>query len=96
MGAESIMRLDYLFCLYFRKSATINLAERNAVSPDVMGAATTPIIANTPPNLPSHVYEILLYNNSSIIPLSAKNVYDHYITEELMAAAAHITCDNCF
>ena len=39
-------------CLNFRKSATISLALRKAVSPDVMGAATTPSNAIIPPTFP--------------------------------------------
>ena len=39
-------------CFDFRKSATISLALLKAVSPEVIGAATTPSKAIMPPNLP--------------------------------------------
>ena len=42
-----------------RKSATTNRADRNAVSPEVIGAAITPIIAHTPPTVPNHERETL-------------------------------------
>jgi hypothetical protein len=36
------------------RSAIVNRALRKAVSPDVIGAATTPKIANIAPNVPSN------------------------------------------
>ena len=42
-----------LFCSYFSSSAMMRRAERKAVSPLVMGAATTPSTASTPPTTPS-------------------------------------------
>ena len=52
-------RLVIDFCSIFIKSAIIRRAERNAVSPDVMGAAITPSMAKNPPippNQPSEIY----------------------------------------
>ena len=52
-------------CLMFRwlllmKSATIKRAERKAVSPLVIGAATIPRIARMPPAVPSHWLDMSL------------------------------------
>jgi len=58
MGMLTASLLDIFFCLKFMKSATISLADRNAVSPEVIGAATTPSMAKMPPSLPSVVSEI--------------------------------------
>ena len=49
-----------------RKSDTTNRAERNAVSPEVIGAAITPIIANTPPTVPNHERETLSTTNAAM------------------------------
>ena len=43
-------------------------AERNAVSPLVMGAATTPRMASTPPTSPSH--PLLMSNTTTDASLS--------------------------
>lgn len=52
--------LEIFRCSMCRKSATIRRAERNAVSPDVMGAATTPRIAKAPPTRPNHPLDMML------------------------------------
>ena len=44
-----IRRFRIFFCSNFVISASISLAERNAVSPDVIGHAMTPTIARIPP-----------------------------------------------
>ena len=54
------------------RSETINLAERKAVSPDVIGAATTPKIANMPPNVPSQLLHIAFTTTAALYPFSAK------------------------
>ena len=46
-------RESNFFCLNFKESAIISLAERKEVSPEVIGAATTPNIARIPPTIPS-------------------------------------------
>ena len=51
-------RLVIDFCSIFIKSAIIRRAERNAVSPDVMGAAITPSMAKNPPITPNQPSEI--------------------------------------
>lgn len=60
IGIEIISRLKMDFCLKSKKSAIINLAERKAVSPDVMGAAMTPKMAKIPPIVPSLAFVISL------------------------------------
>jgi hypothetical protein len=52
-------------CLKFRKSATISRALRKAVSPDVIGAATTPSNASPPPTLPRSELEISFTINAA-------------------------------
>ena len=52
--------LEMLRCSMCRKSATIRRAERNAVSPDVIGAATTPRIAKAPPTMPNQPLDMIL------------------------------------
>ncbi len=47
-------------CLNLNASAIVNLALLNAVSPEVIGQATTPSIAKTPPTFPSKLIEIHL------------------------------------
>ena len=49
-----------LFCSRCKNSARIRRAERNAVSPLVMGAATMPSIAIIPPMAPSHSFDIIV------------------------------------
>ena len=57
-GIAIAKRLMILSCLYPNASAITSLALLNAVSPEVIGAATTPRTASIPPNAPSHVVEI--------------------------------------
>ena len=47
-------------CLYFKESAIVSLALLNAVSPEVIGHATTPSNANAPPTFPKIPTDILL------------------------------------
>ena len=65
-GKAIIKRLLIARCSIFKKSATINLAERNAVSPDVIGAAITPMMANIPPTVPNHERLTLSITNAAI------------------------------
>ena len=51
-------RRRILRCSTWKKSATMSRAERSAVSPLVIGAATIPNIANMPPNVPNQSFEI--------------------------------------
>lgn len=53
-------RLDNPSCLIRKESAIVKRALRNAVSPDVIGQATTPSKAKTAPTLPSNPDEIML------------------------------------
>ena len=46
--------------MYFKASAIVSLALLNAVSPEVIGQATTPRIAKAPPTFPSIELEIVL------------------------------------
>ena len=57
-GIHIIKRFATLRCSIWRKSATIKRAERKAVSPLVIGAATMPNIAKILPNVPNHSTEI--------------------------------------
>ena len=84
MGIQIIRRLTTVFCSICRKSATIRRAERKAVSPEVIGAAITPSIANTPPTAPSHSFVILSTTTAALfssIPL---------LWKKYVAAAAQI------
>lgn len=69
-------RLEILRCSRCKKSATIRRAERNAVSPEVIGAAITPKTANTPPTVPSHSFVMLSTTTAALfspIPLLDRN-----------------------
>lgn len=57
-GIAIAKRLMIFSCLMLNASAITSLALLNAVSPDVIGAATTPRTAKIPPNVPSKVVEI--------------------------------------
>ena len=55
MGTAIMRRFDASFCGISNQSARVSRAERNAVSPEVMGHAMTPSMARiapmlTPPN----------------------------------------------
>lgn len=58
IGNEIKSLLRMLRCSMRKKSAIIRRAERNAVSPLVMGAATIPNIASKPPMEPSQSREM--------------------------------------
>ena len=57
-------------CLYFKESAIVSLALLNAVSPEVIGQATTPNSAKTPPAFPKIPTDILL-TTTAAVPASA-------------------------
>ena len=59
-GIQISRRLEMLCCSTWKKSATIRRAERSAVSPLVIGAATIPRIARTPPKVPNQSFEIFV------------------------------------
>ena len=59
-GRLTTMRRQILFCLKLAISAEMSRALRKAVSPVVMGAATTPRITKTAPNDPSHELQMAL------------------------------------
>ena len=77
MGTAMEKRFATDFWLTPNASAMIRRAERKAVSPLVMGAATTPNTASTPPNTPSHPVHTFsttlgaLKNCTSVFPPSA-------------------------
>lgn len=51
-------------------SAMMSRAERKAVSPEVMGAATTPSSASTPPTTPSMPFEMVSTAHAALPPCS--------------------------
>ena len=57
-GIAIINLEDNFSCFILNESAIVSLALLNAVSPDVIGQATTPIIASTDPTRPSKVIDI--------------------------------------
>ena len=67
IGIEIINLLTIVFCLNFKKSAVISLAVLKAVSPEVIGAAITPNIANNPPNFPNQVTEISFTRGAALL-----------------------------
>ena len=58
-GPQMSRRLCSDFCSTCRASEIIRRAERNAVSPLVIGAATTPIKAKMPPTMPNHSLQMM-------------------------------------
>ena len=74
-----------------KKSATINRAERKAVSPLVMGAATMPSIAKMPPSVPNHSFEMRVATAApeNALPVSASMT--PFSWKKYVAAAAQIS-----
>ncbi len=64
-GMLIINLLNNLPCLNLRKSAIIKRALRKAVSPEVIGAPTTPNNAKAPPIFPSRLFEISFTTNAA-------------------------------
>ena len=64
-------RFHCVRCSMRKMSATISRAERKAVSPDVIGAATTPNSARIPPAMPSVVFEMMLTAHAALLPFAA-------------------------
>ena len=68
-----------------RPSATIRRAERKAVSPLVMGAATTPRIASTAPNVPSQLLQTNVTTSAAEVrkPACASGIMEYPVSGEL-------------
>ena len=75
MGTDTARRLTMFFWLQCMKSAAMSRAQRSAVSPVEMGAATTPSMASIPPNAPSHSIDMLC-TSPPVPPFSARNSQD--------------------
>jgi len=73
-----------------RKSAAMSRAERRAVSPLVIGAATIPRIAKIPPKVPNHSLEIRVATAApeKALPVSWSTI--PFSWKKYVAAAAQI------
>ena len=72
IGKHIASLFHFVRCSIWKISAMIRRAERNAVSPEVIGAATTPKTVKIPPTTPSVVPEISFTAQAALLPCSAK------------------------
>ena len=70
IGSDINKRFFIGFWSIFKKSATIKRAERNAVSPDVIGAAITPNKAKNPPKVPNHLLDIKFTTSDALFAVA--------------------------
>ena len=73
-------------CSKLSASAIVSLALLNAVSPDVIGAATTPNTANAPPTFPNNELDIT-FTIAAAFPSNPANPFTP--PKNAIAAAAH-------
>ena len=89
MAIISLLRIGrWLKCI---KSATISRAERNAVSPEVIGAAITPMIARMPPTAPNHERDTAL-RSARLIVADFMHLSQRPIRNRLMIAIPLLLC----
>ena len=72
IGMVTYKRCHNLPCFKRKESAIISLALLRAVSPEVIGAATTPISARIPPTLPNSELHISLTMGAALLLASTK------------------------
>ena len=87
-GIATINLLTIGPCLYLIVSAIVSLALLNAVSPEVIGQATTPNSAKAPPTFPYTVLEIL-FTTTAAPPCPNASPNPGVPPKKLIAAAAH-------
>ena len=90
IGIETIRRFLIGFWLNFKASAMINRILRNAVSPDVIGQTTTPIIAIIAPKRPNHELQIASTIIAGVFPAVAAAFRPSAPQKYAMAAVAQI------